>query len=199
MLTFLLLSLLARPRRASRRRRARGMGGRPRSGPAAFAVLLVVANGPKPAATADLWPVLRAGMNLAVTVPAVVWGLARGGRLEVHGPGLVVVAGMHGGAGPREGLLIGNAYLTEMRSAQFRHGLLDHEIHHADQWAVLGPALLPPLYAFAEVAGEMFTDCGRGGNVFEIEAGLTDGGYDSPAEQRCSHGPAPADRAPPPA
>ena len=107
--------------------------------------------------------------NAPFTLPAIGWGLAHGGTLEVAG-GLFVVTRMEDGYGPRVGVTVGNVFLTGR--AEPGAALRDHETVHARQWAVLG-ALTAPLYGLANLlAGD---DPAR--NVFEVHAGLKEGGY----------------------
>ena len=108
-------------------------------------------------------------LNAPFTVPAIGWGLAHGGALEAAG-GVFVVTGMEDGYGPSSGITVGNVFLTGR--AEPGAALLSHETVHARQWAVLG-ALTAPLYGLANaIAGGDPT-----GNVFEIHAGLREGGY----------------------
>lgn len=71
-------------------------------------------------------------------------------------------------------------------AAEIDGPLTAHELRHADQWAVLGPVVMPVSYGLAEAAGDALTDCGEGGNLFEVGAGLRAGGYNGAAEVRCA-------------
>lgn len=113
-------------------------------------------------------PVARAGMLAPFTVAGVAWGYANGGELRVQGS-MLVMTNVRGGYGGQAGVTIGQVFLTP--NARVGNHLLTHETRHSSQWLVLG-GLLPPLYAAADVAGG-----GATGNVFELLAGLRDGGY----------------------
>ena len=127
-------------------------------------------------AGAATYAAFRALRNLPISLAAAGWGIAHGGRPELRG-GLLVISTMHGGFGPRAGLTVGSVYLTQHLTAPLT---LRHEQHHAGQWAVLGPALFVVGYAGAEAAGDVLLHAGRSGSVFEMAAGLHDGGYAVP-------------------
>ena len=61
-------------------------------------------------------------------------------------------------------------------TAARRPRLLDHEARHAAQWACL-PVVFLPLYAVASLWSLARTGHPAHANVFEVAAGLTDGGY----------------------
>jgi len=113
-------------------------------------------------------PVVRAGMLAPFTVAGVAWGYANGGELHVRGS-MLVMTNVRGGYGGQAGVTIGQVFLTPNSGVGNR--LLTHETRHSIQWLALG-GLLPPLYAAADLAGG-----GAAGNVFEVAAGLRDGGY----------------------
>jgi hypothetical protein len=118
---------------------------------------------------------VRAALTGGYTAAALLWGLAHHGTVHRR-HGLIVVAGMRGGHGWRQGVTVGQVYLTG--DAQQSAGLLRHEGRHVDQWAVLGAAF-PFVYELAELLGEAAGE-GSSGNLFEAAAGLRDGNYDPP-------------------
>ena len=148
-------------------------------------MLLVLSLLPVPPATRDAWPLVRTALNAVASGPAVVWGLLHGGR-PTRRRGLLMVTGMRSGTGPRQEVMVGSVLLTRHGQRRIGDPLVRHELRHADQWAILGPLLMPPAYWLAEAAGDVLTDCGNGGNVFEIGAGLRAGGYVHTAEVRCA-------------
>jgi hypothetical protein len=108
--------------------------------------------------------VRRFGFRVA-TAAGLAWGVALGtGRVRREGD-LVVCAGLPHWAFGRGGTTVGAVYLT--RSTLSRR-VLEHEAVHVEQWRTWGLAL-PLLYA-AEGPNPLT-------NRFEIEAGLTKGGY----------------------
>ena len=78
---------------------------------------------------------------------------------------LTVVTGLPKRAYPRGGICVGDVFLT---GPQPRPSVLRHEAQHARQWRIYGLAM-PVLYWLAG------SDPHR--NWFEVEAGLSDGGY----------------------
>jgi hypothetical protein len=127
-------------------------------------------------ALAASYATARTLRNLPVSTAAALWGVAHGGSARVHN-GLLVVSGMHSGFGPRGGVTVGSVYLTkEVGDA----ATLRHEQHHAGQWAVLGPAAFGVSYVAAQWTGTALLHAGDAGSVFEMAAGLHDGGYDTP-------------------
>lgn len=112
----------------------------------------------------------RALILAPISVPAIGYGLAHGGHIELRG-GLIVVAGMESGYGPRSGFVVGDVFLT--RRTDIATDLLIHESKHADQWATLGI-----WFPVAYFGSDALTGPGAG-NVFEVSAGLEDGGYDA--------------------
>lgn len=100
-----------------------------------------------------------------VTGIALLWGAVLSGfRVRRHGA-LLVCSGLPRWAFGRGGTTIGGVYLT--RSA-VSEDVLRHEAVHREQWRRYGLALIPLYLA----AGR---DPHR--NRFEIEAGLSAGGY----------------------
>ncbi|MCC7365165.1 MAG: hypothetical protein IT303_12420 [Dehalococcoidia bacterium] len=114
-------------------------------------------------------PAARTVALTPFTVPALAWGVANGGTVEVRGS-MFVVTGMDSGWGPRAGVTVGQVFLTNKEEVS--DVLLAHESTHADQWAALG-VLLPALYA----ANDALTGAAADQNVFEVDAGLEAGGY----------------------
>lgn len=110
-------------------------------------------------------PVSLAGAALA-TVFGFAWGaLWSTGRAQRE-DGLIIFRGMPRWTHARGGVCVGSCFLTH-RATEPR-AVRDHERVHVRQWRRYG-LLMPVLYLLA----------GRDPlrNRFEIEAGLTDGGY----------------------
>ena len=99
------------------------------------------------------------------TVCAIIWGgiLSRF-RLR-HEGGLIVAAHLPTWAYGRGGTTVGAVYLT---GDNISPGILEHEAVHRAQWKRYGLAFLP-----------LYIDAGQDAraNRFEVEAGLTKGGY----------------------
>jgi hypothetical protein len=75
---------------------------------------------------------------------------------------------------------VGDVVLLRMTAEKLasRPRLLDHEARHADQWAVLvGPVFFLPLYGLASLWSWLRTGHPGWANIFEVLAGLEDGGY----------------------
>ncbi|MEJ5915153.1 hypothetical protein [Pseudokineococcus sp. 1T1Z-3] len=115
------------------------------------------------------WWVLRAGLNALPSAAALAWGVAHGGRPRV-GPDLLVECGGMRGGYARGGTTVGNVWLHGGLGGPVRRR---HEARHADQWAVLGPVLMP--LAYGVEAALTRGDARR--SRFERHAGLADGGY----------------------
>jgi len=62
--------------------------------------------------------------------------------------------------------------------------LLRHEERHSWQWAALGGLPFLPLYVVAMAYSQLRAGDRATANVFEMLAGLEDGGYPGPAEAR---------------
>lgn len=110
------------------------------------------------------YPLAKFGYAYATGV-GLVWGfLLSQGRVERHG-NLWVFRGMPRWSFGRGGSCVGACYLTD---SNVTPNILKHEEIHRQQWRTFGMAL-PFLYLLS----------GRNPhrNVFEIEAGLEDGGY----------------------
>lgn len=109
---------------------------------------------------------IRFMLTLPYTIPALVWGVAWGGRPRWRSGGIIECGSMCGGYA-RGGMTIGSVWLCGDLND---HPRMRHESVHATQWAILGP-LFPLLYWIAEAAYPMER------NPFERWAGLRDGGY----------------------
>ncbi|WP_405217136.1 hypothetical protein [Agrococcus sp. Ld7] len=108
-------------------------------------------------------PVAKAGATIA-TQAARLWGRMLGGTERRVGD-LTVVTGLPSWAFGRGGTTIGATYLT---AASDSPDVLEHEEVHRRQWQRYGLWFIPMYFA----AGIEATT-----NRFEIEAGLTKGGY----------------------
>ncbi|MBC7725334.1 MAG: Fe-S oxidoreductase [Burkholderiaceae bacterium] len=104
------------------------------------------------------------GYRIATAV-GFAWGglLSTGPLVEEHG--VFVARGMPPWAFGRGGTTIGAVYLTRHNVGP---GVLDHEAVHREQWRTRGLAMIP-LYIAAGPIARL--------NRFEVEAGLTRGGY----------------------
>jgi hypothetical protein len=83
-------------------------------------------------------------------------------------------------------LTIGDVVLLRMDAEELasRPGLLAHEVRHARQWAaLLGVVGFPLAYGLASAWSWLRVGDAATGNVFEVRAGLADGGYRSPGGQ----------------
>lgn len=158
----------------------------PAAGLAWLAVKVVRAQGPRAGAACaglalaggaglsgegvDTWEAARTVLLAPITVPALAWGVAHGGSVHFE-DGMLVVTGMDGGHGTRSTITVGQVVLTSRDDLEPL--LLEHESRHGDQWALLG-LLTPPLYYLSDVL-----QGGAEHNVFEVSAGLSDGGYET--------------------
>ncbi|QIM18749.1 Fe-S oxidoreductase [Leucobacter coleopterorum] len=112
----------------------------------------------------NAWPFARIGYLYATAV-ALAWGtLLSTGKIERY-EGLWVFRGMPRWAFRRGGSCVGSCYFTDNNVSP---SVLRHELVHRSQWQRFGLAM-PLLYA---LAGQDPLK-----NRFEIEAGLSDGGY----------------------
>ncbi|WP_299033114.1 hypothetical protein [uncultured Pseudokineococcus sp.] len=126
-----------------------------------------------PGARTRAWWLLRAYLNLVPSAAALAWGVAHGGRVVVGRDLVVECGGMRGGYA-RGGTTVGSVWLHGDLGGERRRR---HEARHADQWALLGPVLMPLLYGLeAALTGG---DPRR--SRFERGAGLADGGYEPPS------------------
>jgi hypothetical protein len=81
---------------------------------------------------------------------------------------------------------IGDVVLLRMDAAQLadRPRLVEHEVRHAVQWAqLLGVLGFPVAYGLASAWSWLRVGDAATSNVFEVRAGLADGGYRTPAER----------------
>lgn len=108
-------------------------------------------------------PIARGGARLA-TRAARLWGRLLGGRERTEGE-LHVITGLPTWAFGRGGTTVGATYLTRASDSP---AVLEHEEVHRRQWERYGLWFIPMYFA----AGVEATT-----NRFEIEAGLTKGGY----------------------
>ena len=108
--------------------------------------------------------VARPGYWFATACAVVYGGILSGFRLRREG-GLIVAPHLPRWAYGRGGTTVGAVYLT---TDNITPAILEHEAVHRAQWRRYGMAFLP-LYV------EGGQDARR--NRFEIEAGLTKGGY----------------------
>ena len=127
------------------------------------------------------WATTRALVNAPVSGAALLYGVDRGGDLYQNDNGTTAVVLDDGVV--RAGTMFGTVFLTDQRmdtETPRTSRLSEHEARHADQWAAFsiaaGPAAFPTLYAVDE------TFFPGAFNHFERQAGLTDGGYNTPSD-----------------
>lgn len=117
-------------------------------------------------------------VNLSTLLGLLV-GLAGRARLSLGPDGLLLGYGYRLSLPPAPVFTLGNVILIRGTPEIFdrRPALLSHESRHASQYAVcLGPVMLP-LYALAAGWSWLRTGDPASRNIFEIHAGLLDGGY----------------------
>ncbi|MCC3273173.1 hypothetical protein MUK71_06225 [Arthrobacter zhangbolii] len=126
---------------------------------------------------------LRRILNLVNGTTAAGLLAARAGRVPVRsGPGgLLLAEGWRLPLPRAAAFTLGNVILYRSRASRaFDAGpasdLLQHEARHSSQYAVLGPAFLP-LYFAAAGYSRLRAGDPASSNIFEILAGLSDGGY----------------------
>ena len=126
---------------------------------------------------------VRRLLNLVNGTTAAGLLAARLGRVPVRpGPGgLLLAEGWRLPLPRAAAFTLGNLILYRSRASRaFDAGpasaLLQHEARHSSQYAVLGPAFLP-LYFAAAGFSRLRTGDPASANIFEILAGLSDGGY----------------------
>jgi hypothetical protein len=117
-------------------------------------------------------------LNLSTLLGLLV-GVAGRARLSRGPDGLLLGSGYRLGLPPAPVFTLGNVILIRSTPVIFdrRPALLAHESRHASQYAVcLGPVMLP-LYALAAGWSWLRTGDPASRNIFEVHAGLLDGGY----------------------
>lgn len=126
---------------------------------------------------------LRRAVNLVNGTTAAGLLVARIGRVQVRrGPGgLLLAEGWRLPLPHAAAFTVGNVVLYRSRAARsFGTGpasaLLRHEARHSSQYALLGIAFLP-LYFAAAAYSRLRSGDPASSNIFEILAGLDDGGY----------------------
>ncbi|MCJ8505744.1 DUF4157 domain-containing protein [Kocuria flava] len=127
---------------------------------------------------------LRAGWNAVNLSTPLGLAVAAATRTRlVRGPdGLLLGFGYRGRLPRAAAFTVGNVVLFRAGPAEVaaRPRLLAHEVRHASQWAAcLGLPFLP-LYGAAAAWSLLRTGHPALRNVFEVRAGLADGGYRVP-------------------
>ncbi len=127
---------------------------------------------------------LRRFVNAFTLATPLGLALARYGRaVVVQGPDGLLLATNYRGFVPAPrapAVTVGNVVLLRMSAEQAyrRPGLLEHESRHATQWACwLGPLGFLPAYGLASLWSLLRAGNAATRNVFEVRAGLADGGY----------------------
>lgn len=123
-------------------------------------------------------------VNLIATGGAGTYALATGGDCRFSPDNMMFVctgADWHA----RGGTTLGATYITSKQSDSVKASELKHEEVHSFQEGVLGLGLFGVLYGGQELSraalGALSSDpedFGEGCNLFELAAGLDDGGYD---------------------
>ncbi|WP_312180822.1 hypothetical protein [Arthrobacter sp.] len=132
---------------------------------------------------------LRRTLNLINGTTAAGVLLSRACRLRLErGPdGLLLAGGWKHRLPYAAAFTLGNVVIYRSRvAAAFEPAgpghispLLRHEARHSSQYAVLGLAFLPLYFAAAGIS-KLLSGDPASSNIFEILAGLDDGGYRSP-------------------
>ena len=142
---------------------------------------------------------LRRTLNLVNGTTAAGIFVARAGGLRLRrGPGGILLAGGWNHRLPHAAAFtLGNVVIYRSRvSAAFEQSptqqaspLLRHEARHSSQYALLGLTFLPLYFAAAGIS-QLRSGDPASSNIFEILAGLDDGGYRSsrtPSPPRFEH------------
>ena len=129
---------------------------------------------------------MRRALNLVNGTTAAGLLVARIGGVPVHrgSGGLLLAGGWKLGLPHAAAFTVGNVILYRSRVAQAFDAapaapastLLRHETRHSSQYAVLGLAFLP-LYFAAAGYSRLRTGDPASSNIFEVLAGLAEGGY----------------------
>ncbi len=122
---------------------------------------------------------LRAWVNLANGSTLAGLGVAAfgGARVARSADRLLVGTGYRLPVPPAPAFCLGNVIVTRLNGLDPSSPLFRHEARHATQYACCGGVVMVPLYlAAAAVSWALTGDTGCR-NVFERQAGLTDGGY----------------------
>jgi len=122
---------------------------------------------------------LRAWINLANGSTLAGLGVAAlgGARVARSADRLLVGTGYRLPVPPAPAFCLGNVIVTRLNGLDPSSPFFRHEARHATQYACCGGVVMVPLYlAAAAVSWALTGDTGCR-NVFERQAGLTDGGY----------------------
>jgi hypothetical protein len=124
---------------------------------------------------------VRAAVNLVngSTVAGMVVALAGRARPRAGGDGLLVAGGYRLPVPVAPAFCLGNVLITRRTEDEFRGDgrLFAHEARHATQYAWCGGLGMLPLYGVAALVSWGLTGDFGTRNVFEVRAGLADGGY----------------------
>jgi hypothetical protein len=128
---------------------------------------------------------MRAGLrarqlvNLANGSTLVGLGVAvlGGTRVARSADGLFLGTGYRLPVPPAPAFCLGNVIVTRLDGLTPGSRLFRHEARHATQYACCGGVLMVPLYLAAAAVSWALTGDFGARNVFERQAGLTDGGY----------------------
>ena len=130
---------------------------------------------------------LRRVINAVTLATPLGLALAATGRASLRpGPRGTVLAYRYRSPFPApraNAVTIGDVVLLRMDVGELadRPRLLDHEVRHAVQWAqLLGMVGFPVAYGLASAWSWLRVRDAATANVFEVRAGLADGGYPSP-------------------
>jgi hypothetical protein len=134
---------------------------------------------------------LRRAVNAVTLATPLGLALAATGRARLSpGPrGTLLALGYRSPfPAPRaRAVTIGDVVLLRMDAGELaeRPGLLRHEVRHTEQWArLLGTVGFPLAYGLASAWSWLRVGDAATANVFEVGAGLADGGYPQPPTSR---------------
>ncbi|MEU4215805.1 pentapeptide repeat-containing protein [Actinoplanes sp. NPDC026623] len=124
---------------------------------------------------------LRTALNWLNLTSLAGVGVAGIGRSRLVHAGGILVAGNYRLGYPRQAVFtVGGVVITRMPASwlldEARSELLQHEVRHTTQYAILGPFFWP-LYLFAALWSYVLTGSMSSRNLFERWAGLAAGGY----------------------
>ena len=125
-------------------------------------------------------PRLRRLLNLVTLATPVGLLVARLGGARVvrrtH-DGLILAASYRLPVPPAAAFTVGDVVVVRRAELLDRPRLMAHEARHAEQYARTGGLLMIPLYLLAAAWSWLRTGDWASRNVFEVRAGLADGGY----------------------
>ncbi|MGN6331797.1 MAG: hypothetical protein ACTHOD_09110 [Motilibacteraceae bacterium] len=129
-------------------------------------------------------PVRRRWTNrLTLATPLGLLVARLGGAVEHPPPPALAVRLLRSAVGyrlpvpPAPAFTVGDVVVVRRAELLEQPALMAHEARHADQYARCGGPLMVPLYLLAAAWSWALTGDWGARNVFEVRAGLADGGY----------------------